>query len=87
MALAVPPSVFAVHIQLNLLYQFWIHTEVTIKTCYEFNKLISLWINFFINEKHYCVVIDNFKLSEKESDSLSQIESPNGADVTELKAT
>ncbi|XP_008429160.1 alkylglycerol monooxygenase [Poecilia reticulata] len=28
MALAVPPSVFAVHIQLNLLYQFWIHTEV-----------------------------------------------------------
>ena len=28
MALAVPPSVFAVHIQFNLLYQFWIHTEV-----------------------------------------------------------
>lgn len=28
LALAVPPSVFAVHIQLNLLYQFWIHTEV-----------------------------------------------------------
>ncbi|XP_044216193.1 alkylglycerol monooxygenase isoform X2 [Thunnus albacares] len=28
MALAIPPSVFAVHIQLNLLYQFWIHTEL-----------------------------------------------------------
>ncbi|KAJ8290631.1 hypothetical protein GJAV_G00015530 [Gymnothorax javanicus] len=28
MAFAVPPSVFAVHIQFNLLYQFWIHTEV-----------------------------------------------------------
>ncbi|CAL8339857.1 unnamed protein product [Gadus morhua 'NCC'] len=28
MALAVPPSVFAVHIEFNLLYQFWIHTEV-----------------------------------------------------------
>ncbi|KAM3872984.1 alkylglycerol monooxygenase [Diretmus argenteus] len=28
MALAVPPSVFAVHIQFNLLYQFWIHTEL-----------------------------------------------------------
>ncbi|KAJ8288071.1 hypothetical protein COCON_G00007300 [Conger conger] len=28
MALAVPPTVFAVHIQFNLLYQFWIHTEV-----------------------------------------------------------
>ncbi|XP_042160487.1 alkylglycerol monooxygenase-like isoform X1 [Oncorhynchus tshawytscha] len=28
MALAVPPSVFAVHIQFNLVYQFWIHTEV-----------------------------------------------------------
>ncbi|KAM6967761.1 alkylglycerol monooxygenase [Aplochiton taeniatus] len=28
MALAVPPNVFAVHIQFNLLYQFWIHTEV-----------------------------------------------------------
>ncbi|XP_030637328.1 alkylglycerol monooxygenase [Chanos chanos] len=28
MALAVPPSVFAVHIQFNLLYQFWIHTEM-----------------------------------------------------------
>nr|XP_057910009.1 alkylglycerol monooxygenase [Doryrhamphus excisus] len=28
MALAVPPSVFAVHIQLNLLFQFWLHTEV-----------------------------------------------------------
>ncbi|XP_061771504.1 alkylglycerol monooxygenase isoform X1 [Nerophis ophidion] len=28
MALAVPPSVFAVHIQLNLLFQFWLHTEL-----------------------------------------------------------
>lgn len=28
LALVVPPSVFAVHIQLNLLYQFWIHTEL-----------------------------------------------------------
>ncbi|KAL3980251.1 C-type lectin domain family 3 member B [Sarotherodon galilaeus] len=28
MALGVPPSIFAVHIQLNLLYQFWIHTEL-----------------------------------------------------------
>ncbi|XP_077383304.1 alkylglycerol monooxygenase [Festucalex cinctus] len=28
MALAVPPSAFAVHIQLNLLFQFWLHTEV-----------------------------------------------------------
>ncbi|XP_019734257.1 alkylglycerol monooxygenase isoform X2 [Hippocampus comes] len=28
MALAVPPSAFAVHIQLILLFQFWLHTEV-----------------------------------------------------------
>ncbi|KAI9999863.1 hypothetical protein NQD34_011706 [Periophthalmus magnuspinnatus] len=28
LALVIPPSIFAVHIQLNLLYQFWIHTEV-----------------------------------------------------------
>uniref|UniRef100_A0A674B3X3 Alkylglycerol monooxygenase n=1 Tax=Salmo trutta TaxID=8032 RepID=A0A674B3X3_SALTR len=28
MALAVPPSVFSVHIQFNLVYQFWIHTDV-----------------------------------------------------------
>ena len=28
MALAVPPSVHLVHQQFNLLYQFWIHTEV-----------------------------------------------------------
>ncbi|XP_060937155.1 alkylglycerol monooxygenase [Limanda limanda] len=28
MALAIPPSIFAVHIQLNLLYQYWIHTEL-----------------------------------------------------------
>ncbi|XP_033856854.1 alkylglycerol monooxygenase-like [Acipenser ruthenus] len=28
MALLVPPSVFAVHLQFNLLYQFWIHTEL-----------------------------------------------------------
>ncbi|KFM59213.1 Alkylglycerol monooxygenase, partial [Stegodyphus mimosarum] len=28
MALAVPPSVFLVHNQFNLLYQFWIHTEL-----------------------------------------------------------
>ncbi|XP_026533536.1 alkylglycerol monooxygenase [Notechis scutatus] len=28
MALCIPPSVFAVHVQFNLLYQFWIHTEV-----------------------------------------------------------
>jgi alkylglycerol monooxygenase len=27
MALFIPPSVFAVHIQFNLLYQFWIHTN------------------------------------------------------------
>ncbi|XP_068616555.1 alkylglycerol monooxygenase [Brachionichthys hirsutus] len=28
LALVAPPAFFAVHIQLNLLYQFWIHTEV-----------------------------------------------------------
>ncbi|XP_018413232.1 PREDICTED: alkylglycerol monooxygenase isoform X2 [Nanorana parkeri] len=28
MALFIPPSVFAVHLQFNLLYQFWIHTEL-----------------------------------------------------------
>ncbi|TSN03417.1 Alkylglycerol monooxygenase [Bagarius yarrelli] len=28
MALIVPPSIFAVHVQFNLLYQFWIHTEI-----------------------------------------------------------
>lgn len=28
LALVIPPSVFAVHVQFNLLYQFWIHTEV-----------------------------------------------------------
>lgn len=30
MALVIPPTIFAVHIQFNLLYQFWIHTEVNI---------------------------------------------------------
>ncbi|KAL9988521.1 hypothetical protein ACROYT_G002976 [Oculina patagonica] len=28
LALCVPPSIFFVHIQFNLLYQFWIHTEI-----------------------------------------------------------
>ncbi|XP_076593773.1 alkylglycerol monooxygenase [Chaetodon auriga] len=28
LALVAPPSLFATHIQLNLLYQFWIHTEL-----------------------------------------------------------
>uniref|UniRef100_A0A671UM05 Alkylglycerol monooxygenase n=1 Tax=Sparus aurata TaxID=8175 RepID=A0A671UM05_SPAAU len=28
LALVAPPAIFAVHIQLNLLYQFWIHTEL-----------------------------------------------------------
>ena len=28
LALAVPPSMFWVHVQFNLLYQFWIHTEI-----------------------------------------------------------
>jgi hypothetical protein len=28
MALFIPPSIFAVHVQFNLLYQFWIHTNV-----------------------------------------------------------
>ncbi|KAH9498696.1 hypothetical protein Btru_004597 [Bulinus truncatus] len=28
MALCVPPSIFYIHTQFNLLYQFWIHTEV-----------------------------------------------------------
>ncbi|XP_059322921.1 alkylglycerol monooxygenase isoform X2 [Ammospiza nelsoni] len=31
MALFIPPSVFAVHLQFNLLYQFWIHTELITK--------------------------------------------------------
>ncbi|KAI1242754.1 hypothetical protein IHE44_0000300 [Lamprotornis superbus] len=31
MAFFIPPSVFAVHLQFNLLYQFWIHTEVITK--------------------------------------------------------
>ncbi|NXN91851.1 ALKMO monooxygenase, partial [Rhinopomastus cyanomelas] len=31
LALLIPPSVFAVHLQFNLLYQFWIHTEVITK--------------------------------------------------------
>ena len=26
-ALVVPPSAFIIHMQFNLLYQFWIHTE------------------------------------------------------------
>ena len=28
LALAVPPSIFCVHSQFNMLYQFWIHTEI-----------------------------------------------------------
>jgi len=28
MALFIPPPLFIVHIQFNMLYQFWIHTEV-----------------------------------------------------------
>lgn len=28
MALFIPPPVYAVHLQFNLLYQFWIHTEI-----------------------------------------------------------
>lgn len=32
LALVAPPAIFAVHIQLNLLYQFWIHTEVAVQT-------------------------------------------------------
>ena len=28
LALFIPPQVFMVHVQLNLIYQFWIHTEV-----------------------------------------------------------
>ncbi|XP_049641655.1 alkylglycerol monooxygenase [Suncus etruscus] len=28
LALFIPPSVFAVHVQFNLLFQFWVHTEV-----------------------------------------------------------
>ncbi|KAM5204206.1 alkylglycerol monooxygenase isoform 3-T3 [Hipposideros larvatus] len=31
LALFIPPSVYAVHLQFNLLYQFWIHTEVVDK--------------------------------------------------------
>jgi len=28
MAFFIPPPLFMVHIQFNMLYQFWIHTEV-----------------------------------------------------------
>ncbi|KAJ1101382.1 hypothetical protein NDU88_006450 [Pleurodeles waltl] len=38
MALFIPPSVFAVHIQFNLLYQFWIHTEVNPVLCHILRK-------------------------------------------------
>lgn len=30
LALVVPPSIFFVHSQFNMLYQFWIHTEVRV---------------------------------------------------------
>lgn len=28
MALVIPPSHYLVHLQINLLYQFWLHTEL-----------------------------------------------------------
>ncbi|XP_069317712.1 alkylglycerol monooxygenase isoform X2 [Eulemur rufifrons] len=39
LALFIPPSVYAVHLQFNLLYQFWIHTE--------FHHLFYIWTTFW----------------------------------------
>ncbi|XP_027395827.1 alkylglycerol monooxygenase isoform X5 [Bos indicus x Bos taurus] len=39
LALFIPPSVYAVHLQFNLLYQFWIHTE--------FHHLVNIWTTFW----------------------------------------
>ncbi|NXF50486.1 ALKMO monooxygenase, partial [Oceanites oceanicus] len=44
MALFIPPSVFAVHLQFNLLYQFWIHTEV--------NQVFKPYLN---SRNPYCI--------------------------------
>lgn len=40
LALAIPPSVFMVHSQLNLLYQFWIHTQVSSLIYFFFSALL-----------------------------------------------
>jgi len=41
MAFFIPASLFVVHIQFNMLYQFWVHTEVSTAmwhcTIYDFN--------------------------------------------------
>ena len=50
-ALAIPPTQFIVHEQLNLLYQIWIHTEVTLNN--RITPLISYSYSVLINLVHW----------------------------------
>ncbi|NXV99646.1 ALKMO monooxygenase, partial [Fregetta grallaria] len=52
MALFIPPSVFAVHLQFNLLYQFWIHTEVNQFFKPYLNKKENKYINKHQGDKN-----------------------------------
>ena len=54
LALAVPPSVFWVHVQFNLLYQFWIHTEIV--------RSLGPLEYIFNNPSHHRVHHGNLKL-------------------------
>ncbi|KAB0376082.1 hypothetical protein FD755_012725 [Muntiacus reevesi] len=49
LALFIPPSVYAVHLQFNLLYQFWIHTEVINRYCIDknFAGTLIIWDRIF----------------------------------------
>ncbi len=54
LALAVPPTQYLVHKQFNLLYQFWIHTEVGVAyiivgvAIYYDIRLLTSWVHWSI---------------------------------------
>lgn len=57
----VPPTHFLVHTQFNLLYQFWIHTEVGLITCirsFQYALQVQFILHFqFLVESHVHVAL------------------------------
>ena len=56
LALAIPPTQFIVHDQFNLLYQFWIHTEVRPARIILLTPLISYSYSVLINLVHWNIL-------------------------------
>lgn len=63
MALLVPPAAYVVHKEFNLLYQFWIHTEVGVAwcqlvlSCRLINRWLAIWVLWSGCSTHHHIIV------------------------------